>query len=38
MGGGAVGLDSAEAASDRHSVLDRWSHAHANLGAPFKLV
>jgi len=31
-------LESAEEASERHSVLDRWSHTHANLGAPFKLT
>jgi len=31
------GLESAEEASEGHSVLDRWSRTHANLGALFKL-
>jgi len=36
--GGVFGLESAEAARDRHSVLDRWSRTHANLCAAFKLI
>jgi hypothetical protein len=35
---GVFGLDSAEAGSKGHSVLDRWSRTHANFGAPFKLI
>jgi len=35
---GVFGLDSAGEASEGHSVLDRWSHTHTNLGARFKLI
>jgi len=31
-------LDSAEAASDRQSILDRWIRMDVNLDAQFKLI
>ena len=35
---GVFGLESAEEASEEHSLLDRWSRKQANLGDQYKLI